>query len=55
MSDVEDMRMRKLAPKTKSAYLFHVGRFAPFLGRLPDAASSEDLRLFQLHLVEQAV
>lgn len=50
---IEDMRMRKLAPKTQSAYLLHVRRLATFLGRSPDTASSEDLRRFQLHLVEQ--
>jgi integrase/recombinase XerD len=50
---IEDMRMRKLAPKTQSAYLLHVRRLAAFLGRSPDTATGEDLRLFQLHLVEQ--
>lgn len=50
---IDDMRMRKLAPKTQSAYLLHVRRLAAFLGRPPDTATGEDLRLFQLHLVEQ--
>ena len=50
---IDDMRMRKLAPKTQSAYLLHVRRLAAFLGRSPDTASDEDLRRFQLHLVEQ--
>ncbi len=52
---IDDMRMRKLAPKTQSAYLLHVRRLSTFLGRPPDTATSEDLRLFQLHLVEQGV
>jgi integrase/recombinase XerD len=50
---IDDMRIRKLAPKTQSAYLLHVRRLAAFLGRSPDTASDEDLRRFQLHLVEQ--
>ena len=50
---IDDMRMRKLGPKTQSAYLLHVRRLAAFLGRAPDTATSEDLRLFQLHLVDQ--
>lgn len=50
---IDDMRMRKLAPKTQSAYLLHVRRLAAFLRRSPDTATSEDLRLFQLHMVEQ--
>ncbi len=45
--------MRKLAPKTHSAYLLHVRRLAAFLHRSPDTATSEDLRRFQLHMVEQ--
>jgi hypothetical protein len=49
---IEDMRMRKLAPKTQSACLLQVRRLAACLGRAPDTVSGEDLRLFQLHLVE---
>ena len=44
---IDDMRMRKLAPKTQSAYLMHVRRLAAFLHRPPDTATSEDLRRFQ--------
>lgn len=50
---IEDMRMRKLAPKTQTAYIRAVRRFAGFLGRAPDTASTEDLRRFQLYLVDQ--
>lgn len=47
---VEDMELRKLAPKTQSAYLRAVKKFTRFLGRSPDAADAEDVRRFQLHL-----
>ena len=50
---IEDMRMRKLAPKTQTAYIRAVRRFTGFLGRAPDTASTEDLRRFQLHLVDE--
>lgn len=50
---VEDMRMRKLAPKTQAAYIRAVRKFAKYLGRSPDPATDEDLRRFQLHLVDQ--
>ena len=50
---IEDMRMRKLAPKTQTAYIRAVRRFVGFLGRAPDTASTEDLRRFQLYLVDQ--
>jgi integrase/recombinase XerD len=50
---VEDMRMRKLAPKTQTAYIRAVRKFAKYLGRSPDTATDEDLRRFQLHLMDQ--
>jgi len=50
---LEDMRMRKFEPKTQSSYLRAVRNLAVFLKASPDAASAEDLRRFQLHMVEQ--
>jgi integrase/recombinase XerD len=49
---LEDMALRKLAPKTQSNYLRAVINFTCFLGRSPDTATAEDLRRYQLHLVE---
>ena len=51
----EDMRMRKLASKTQEAYIRAVRRFTKYLGRSPDTATAEDLRLFQLHLVDEGI
>lgn len=50
---IEDMRMRKLEHKTQEAYIRAVRKLAAFLGRSPDTATVEDLRRFQLHLVDQ--
>jgi len=50
---IEDMRMRKLMPRTREAYIRAVRKFTKFLGRSPDTATDEDLRRFQLHLVDQ--
>ena len=50
---IEDMRMRKLSPKTQATYIRAVRRFATHLGRSPDTATVEDLRNYQLHLVDQ--
>jgi site-specific recombinase XerD len=47
---IEDMSIRKLAPKTQQGYIRTVKDFAAFLGRSPDTASLEDVRRFQLHL-----
>ena len=52
---IEDMRLRKLSTKTQTAYLRGVTDFTRFLKRSPDTASAEDLRRYQLHLVEQGI
>jgi site-specific recombinase XerD len=52
---IDDMRMRKLSDKTQRHYIRAVRQFAGFLGRSPDTASVEDLRRYQLHLVDQGI
>jgi site-specific recombinase XerD len=52
---LDDMRMRKLDAKTQSTYIRAVRRLTMFLGRSPDTANIEDLRRFQLSLVDQDV
>jgi site-specific recombinase XerD len=48
---IEDMTIRKLAPKTQQGYIRTIKDLAVFLGRSPDTASYEDVRRFQLDLV----
>ena len=52
---IDDMRLRKLADKTQTHYLRAVRQFAAYLGRSPDTARTEDLRNYQLHLVDQGI
>ncbi len=52
---LDDMRMRKLKPKTQAAYLRAVVRLSRFLKRSQDTATAEDLRDFQLHLLDAGV
>jgi integrase/recombinase XerD len=52
---IEDMTIRKLAPKTHHDYVQRVKNFAAFLGRSPDTASFEDVRRYQLHLAADGV
>ncbi len=47
---IEDMTIRKLAPRTQEGYIRTIKNFAAFLGRSPDTADVEDVRRFQLHL-----
>ena len=52
---IEDMTLRKLSPKTQSGYIRAAVKLNRFLGRSPDTATAEDLRLFQLHMSENGV
>jgi integrase/recombinase XerD len=52
---IEDMTVRNFAADTQRNYLRAVKNLAIFLGRSPDAATAEDLRLFQLHFTETHV
>jgi site-specific recombinase XerD len=48
----DDMRMRNLSDSTQKSYIRAVEEFTVFLGRSPDTATAEDLRDFQLYLVD---
>ena len=52
---IEDMTIRKFAPKTQHDYVQRVKNFAAFLGRSPDTATFEDVRRYQLHLAASGV
>ena len=41
---IEDMTIRKFAPKTQHDYVQRIKNFAAFLGRSPNTASYEDVR-----------
>src|ERR1044072_4636187 len=46
---IEDMSVRGFMEVTRRDYVRHVRAFAAFIGRSPDTATAEELRLFQLH------
>jgi hypothetical protein len=52
---IEDMTVRNFVEKTHNDYIRHVRTFTTFLGRAPDTAGPEDLRLFQLHQTQTGV
>jgi len=52
---IEDMTIRKFAPKTQHDYVQRIKNFTAFLGRSPDTASFEDVRRYQLHLAARGV
>ena len=52
---IEDMTVRNFASETQRNYIRAVKNLTVFLGRSPDTAMAEDLRLFQLHLTSTGV
>jgi integrase/recombinase XerD len=44
--------LRQLAPKTQAAYARALRKLAAFIKKSADIASAEDLRRFQLHMVD---
>jgi len=52
---IDDMHMRRLNHSTQKTYVRAVKSFTRFLGRSPDTATAEDLRLYQLHMADNKV
>jgi hypothetical protein len=49
---IEDMTVRGFKENTRRDYVRQVRAFAALIGRSPDTATAEDLRLFQLHQMQ---
>jgi len=49
---IEDMNARKLGRHCQRGHIASCKRFAAYLKRSPDTATADDVRLFQLHLIE---
>jgi site-specific recombinase XerD len=49
---IEDMAARKLNPHTQRGHISSCKRFAAWLKRSPDTATPDEVRQFQLHLIE---
>jgi len=52
---IDDMMMRKLSPKTQSGYIRAVKNLARYLGHSPHTATAEELRQYQLSLVNDGI
>jgi site-specific recombinase XerD len=50
---LEDMRVRNLSPRTQQIYISLVARFARHFRRSPELLGPEEVRAFQIHLVEK--
>ena len=49
---IEDMNGRQLSVATLKHYIGSCRRFAAFLDRSPESATTEDVRRFRLHLAQ---
>src|SRR5262245_45338001 len=52
---IEDMTVRGFKQDTRRDYVRHVRALAAFIGRSPDMATAEELRLFQLHQTQSGM
>ena len=52
---IEDMTVRGFKDDTRRDYVRNVRAFAAFIGRSPDTATAEELRLFQLHQTQSGM
>jgi site-specific recombinase XerD len=52
---IEDMAARQLGRHSHRSHIHSCQRFAAFLKRSPDTASADDVRRFQLHLIESGL
>jgi integrase/recombinase XerD len=48
----QDLRIRNYAPTTITTYIKRVAAFARFFGRSPEVLGPEEIRTYQVHLVE---
>src|SRR5580692_5379596 len=52
---IEDMNARKLWKHSQRSHIHSCRRFAAFLKRSPETATPDDIRRFQLHLIESGL
>ena len=49
---LEDMAVRNFSPKTQQTYIDHVAKFARYFGKSPDVLGPEQIRTYQVYLVQ---
>ncbi len=50
---IEDMRVRNLAPRTRTTYLQQVSQFARHFGKSPEQLGPEKIRAYQVYLTTE--
>jgi integrase/recombinase XerD len=52
---IEDLKIRNRSPRTIESYVRNVARFARHFGRSPELLGPEEVRQYQLHLLERKI
>ncbi len=50
---LDDMRLRRLSERTIEAYLYQITCFAKYFGKSPEVITAEELRRYQLYLINE--
>jgi hypothetical protein len=50
---IEDLRVRNLSTNTIALYVHAAAKFAQFFHKSPDLLGPEEVRAYQLHLVQE--
>jgi site-specific recombinase XerD len=50
---MEDLQVRNYSPRTVESYVYHVAAFAKYFGRSPEVLGPEEIRAFQVYLVQE--
>ena len=52
---IEDMKVRNLSPVTQRIYVYAVAKFARYFKQSPDRLGLEEVRTYQIQLVETGI
>src|SRR5262245_13940932 len=52
---IDDLRIRNYSPRTIEAYIPRVAEFAAYFRRSPDVLGPEEVRAYQVHLLDRGV
>ena len=52
---IDDLKIRNRSPRTIGTYVQHVAQFARHFGRSPELLGPEEVRQYQLHLLEKKI